>query len=141
MSAAGLGTDPSAATTPARVPASLREAATDLANLAIAALPAWVERCVAEVSEPHGPAVATGLRAPARAAGSRCAAETGPALREMLFTDARKLGRMVDRSTPRRSASCATPSDFLPKCFEPAASPLPAATNSRHPAFLTIPTA
>ncbi len=87
MSAAGLGTDPSAATTPARVPASLREAATDLANLAIAALPAWVERCVAEVSEPHGPAVATGLRAPARAAGSRCAAETGPALREMLFTD------------------------------------------------------
>ncbi len=87
MSAAGLGTESEAATTPAGVPESLHEAATDLANLVIAALPAWVERCVAEASEPHGPAVAADLRAPARAAGSRCVAETGPALRELLFTD------------------------------------------------------
>ncbi|WP_419921870.1 hypothetical protein [Candidatus Poriferisodalis sp.] len=101
MSTAGLGTDPSAATTPAGVPASpheaattpaglpasLHEAATVLADHAIAALPAWVERCVAEASEPHGPAVAADLRAPALAAGVRCAAETGPALRELLFTD------------------------------------------------------
>ena len=95
MSTAGSGTDPLAATTPAEAPASLRGAAADLADHAIAALPAWVERCVANASEPHGFAVAADLRAAAHAAGVRCAAETGPALRELLITDVE-----VQHSTP-----------------------------------------
>jgi hypothetical protein len=70
----------------APVPTSVEEAAELLADAAIAALPGWVERCVAEACERAGVAAA-GLKEAARAAGLQCAAETGPPLRELLETD------------------------------------------------------
>ena len=85
MSAAGTGT--SAAEPRADwVPSSLSEAAEMLADGAIAALPGWVERCVAQVCERAGVATAS-LGDSARTAGVRCAAETGPPLRDLLATD------------------------------------------------------
>ena len=98
MSASGVGTPPSPlASVPdplgtagegaaEPVPASVGEAAALLAEGAIAALPGWVERCVAETCERAGVA-AVGLGEQARAAGLRCAAETGPPLRDLLATD------------------------------------------------------
>ena len=80
MSVTGTGADALAA------PRTVGEAATLLADGAIAALPGWVERCVAEVCERAGVA-AVDLRDPARAAGLQCAAETGPPLRDLLATD------------------------------------------------------
>ena len=70
----------------APVPASVQEAAVLLADGAIAALPRWVERCVAEMCERAG-VVAADLSEQARAAGMQCAADTGPPLRELLATD------------------------------------------------------
>ena len=70
----------------APVPASVQEAAELLADGAIAALPRWVERCVAEMCERAG-VVAADLSEQARAAGMQCAAETGPPLRQLLAAD------------------------------------------------------
>ena len=70
----------------APVPASVQEAAELLADGAIAALPRWVERCVAEMCERAG-VVAADLSEQARAAGMQCATETGPPLRELLAAD------------------------------------------------------
>ena len=79
-----LGTAGEEAAAP--VPASVGEAAALLADGAIAALPGWVERCVAEACERAG-ADAAGLSEQARAAGLQCAAEIGPPLRHLLATD------------------------------------------------------
>lgn len=68
------------------VPGSLAEAAALLADGVIAALPSWVERCVASGCERAG-VTARELGAPARAAGLQCAAEIGPPLRDLLATD------------------------------------------------------
>ena len=85
MSAAG--TSPEAVAPLAdRVPGSLAEAAEMLADGAIAALPGWVERCVADACERAGVAAAE-LGEAAREAGLQCAAETGPPLRGLLATD------------------------------------------------------
>lgn len=69
-----------------RVPGSLAEAAEMLAGGAIAALPGWVERCVADACERAGVAAAD-LSEAAHEAGLRCAAEIGPPLQELLATD------------------------------------------------------
>ena len=79
MSAAGTGAPP----TPA-VPVD--DAAALLADGAIAAMPRWVERCVAEACE-HASVAAADLSGLAHAAGLQCAAEIGPPLRELLATD------------------------------------------------------
>ena len=71
---------------PARRVGTVDEAATRLAERAIAALPGWVERCVAEACERGGVAVGD-LSAAARDAGLQCAAELDPPLRELLATD------------------------------------------------------
>ncbi len=98
MSASGIGTPPSPlAPVPdplgtagegaaAPVPASVDEAAALLADGAIAALPGWVERCVAEACERAG-VTAPELGEQARAAGEQCIAEIGPPLRDLLATD------------------------------------------------------
>ena len=72
--------------TAAPVPASMDEAATLLADGAIAALEGWVERSVAETCERAGIDPA-GLSEQARAAGEQCVAEIGPPLRDLLATD------------------------------------------------------
>lgn len=82
MSATGTGTPPPVTS----VPQSVEEAAELLADGAIAALPGWVERCVAEACERAG-AAAADLGTAAHAAGLRCAAEIGPPLRELLAID------------------------------------------------------
>lgn len=71
---------------PARRINSVDDAAALLADGAIAALPGWVERCVAEACERVGIATAD-LSGPAHAAGLQCAADIGPPLRELLATD------------------------------------------------------
>ena len=71
---------------PARRIGTVTEAATLLADLAVAALPGWVERCVVETCERAGLAVAV-LGEQARTAGEQCVAEVGPPLRELLATD------------------------------------------------------
>ena len=71
---------------PARRIDTVEEAAELLADGAVAALPGWVERCVAEASERAGVAAAA-LGEQARAAGKRCVAEIGPPLRDLLATD------------------------------------------------------
>ena len=86
MSVTETGAGAPAAPPDASVPRSVGEAATRLADLAIAALPGWVERCVASACERAG-VVPAELSASAHAAGLRCAAETGPPLRELLATD------------------------------------------------------
>ncbi len=70
----------------APVPGSVGEAAELLADGAIAALHGWVERCVVETCKRVG-VDAAGLSEQTRAAGLRCAAETGPPLRALLETD------------------------------------------------------
>ncbi|WP_420622561.1 hypothetical protein [Candidatus Poriferisodalis sp.] len=86
MSAAGTGAEAPAVPPDISVPGSVEEAAELLADLAIAALPGWVERCVADACK-RGGVGAVELSGPARAAGLQCAAETGPALRDLLATD------------------------------------------------------
>ena len=71
---------------PARRIDTVDDAAELLADGVLAALPGWVERCVAEACERAGVAAA-GLGEQARAAGEHCAAEIGPPLRELLATD------------------------------------------------------
>lgn len=83
----GVPTTPASPATPVDpAPGSVGEAAELLAEGVIAALPGWVERCVASACERAGVA-ATDLSAPARAAGLQCVAETDPPLRDLLATD------------------------------------------------------
>ncbi|MDE0135915.1 MAG: hypothetical protein OXM54_13860 [Acidimicrobiaceae bacterium] len=86
MSVTETGADAPAAPPDASVPRSVDEAAARLADEAVAALPGWVEHCVAEACERTGVTV-TDLSAAAHAAGLRCAAEIGPPLRDLLATD------------------------------------------------------
>ena len=86
MSAAGTGAEAPAVPPGTALGGSVDEAAELLADLAIAALPGWVERCVADACE-RGGVAAVDLSGPARAAGLQCAAETGPPLRDLLATD------------------------------------------------------
>ena len=98
MSAAGIDTSPPLADPPPgssseaadpladRVPGSLGEAAAMLADGAVAALPSWVERCVADACERAGISAAD-LSGAARTAGLQCVAETGPLLWDLLATD------------------------------------------------------
>ena len=68
------------------VPGSVDEAAALLADGIIAALPGWVERCVASACESAGVA-GSRLGAAAHAAGQQCVAEIGPELRALLAAD------------------------------------------------------
>ncbi len=86
MSVTETGADAPAVPHDTSVPRSVEEAAELLADEVVAALPGWVERCVAEACERTGVAPA-GLGEQARAASERCAAEIGPPLRELLATD------------------------------------------------------
>lgn len=92
MSPTGTGTPspftaavPDAAELAGRI-GTVDDAAELLADGAVAALPGWVERCVAEACERVGVAAAD-FSAAAHAAGMRCAAEIGPPLRDLLATD------------------------------------------------------
>ncbi len=64
----------------------LETAAQLLADGVIAALPGWVERCVASACEQAGVS-ATCLTDQTRVAGKLCVAEMAPALRDLLATD------------------------------------------------------
>ena len=68
------------------VPGSVDDAAALLADGVIAALPGWVERCVASACERAGVTVKE-LGAQSRAAGLQCAVEIGSPLRDLLATD------------------------------------------------------
>ena len=68
------------------IPGSVDEAAALLADGVIAALPGWVERCVASACERAGVTVKE-LGAQSRAAGLQCAVEIGSPLRDLLATD------------------------------------------------------
>lgn len=101
MTATETGAGAPAAAPHISVPRSVGEAATQLADLAIAALPGWVERCVAEGCE-RGAVAAADLSAAARDAGLQCAAEIGPPLRDLLATDVDE-----QQSTPLSVLRCA----------------------------------
>lgn len=68
-------------------PSSVAAAARQLADQAVATLPGWVERCVAEVCARADVAMTAELSAAACAAGQQCAAHTGPPLTDLLATD------------------------------------------------------